>query len=59
MLCLFIFNFGSHLWQQGPYSLTWDPTGNPCTGRQSLNHWTTREVPSSLSFLSQRLRGQL
>ena len=26
-------------------SLTWDQTCNPSEGRQSLNHWTTREVP--------------
>ena len=26
-------------------SLTRDQTHSPCTGRQSLNHWTTREVP--------------
>ena len=24
---------------------TRDRTGTPCIGRQSLNHWTTREVP--------------
>ena len=32
------------------YSLTRDQTHNPCTGRQSLNHWTTREVPVGLCF---------
>ena len=31
-------------------SLTRDQTHNPCTGRQSLNHWTTREVPVGLCF---------
>ena len=24
----------------------WDQTRIPCTGRQILNHWTTREVPN-------------
>ena len=27
-------------------SLTRDQTGVPCIGRQSLNHWTSREVPT-------------
>ena len=27
--------------------LTQGPTGTPCIGRQSVNHWTTREVPHS------------
>ena len=27
-------------------SLTKDQTGVPCIARWSLNHWTTREVPS-------------
>ena len=41
----FIFWF---LWPRGMWdlsSLTRDPTHTPCIGRQSLNHWTTREVP--------------
>ena len=29
-------------------SLTRDQTDTPCIGRQSLNHWTTREVPTVL-----------
>ena len=29
-------------------SLTRDQTCMPCIGRQSVNHWTTREVPSIL-----------
>ena len=29
-------------------SLTWDLTHIPCIGRQSLNHWTTREVLETL-----------
>ena len=29
-------------------SLTRDQPCTPCIGRQSLNHWTTREVPSIL-----------
>ena len=31
-----------------PRSLTRDQTRMPCTGRQILNHWTTREVPALL-----------
>ena len=31
-------------------SLTRDQTRTPCIGRWSLNHWTTREVPSSHSY---------
>ena len=40
-------------WPRGMWhlsSLTRDQTHNPCTGRQSLNHWTTREVPVGLCF---------
>ena len=40
------------LWSTSPVapqhvgsSQTRDQTHVPCTGRQSLNHWTTREVP--------------
>ena len=29
-------------------SLAWDQTPVPYTGRQILNHWPTREVPSSV-----------
>jgi len=35
-------------WPQGMWDLssqTSDPTGTLCVGRQSPNHWTTREVP--------------
>ena len=38
------------IWLQGMWdlsSLTRDQTCTPCTGRQSLNHWTTREAPDS------------
>ena len=31
-------------------SLTRDRTQNPCIGRWNLSHWTTREVPASLSL---------
>ena len=35
----------------GPSSLTRDQILlTPCTGRQSLNHWTTKEVPPSFSY---------
>ena len=33
-------------------SLTRDRTHIPCIGRQSLNHWTTREVSALLFFFS-------
>ena len=33
-------------------SLTRGLTHNHCTGRQSLNHWTAREVPDEMLFLS-------
>ena len=33
-------------------SQTRDRTRVPCTGRQILNHWTTREPPSRLSLYS-------
>ena len=32
------------MWDLG--SLTRDLTHTPCTGRQSLNHWTTRKIPT-------------
>ena len=36
-------------WSQGTWGLS-SPTGDwthtPCIGRQSLNHWATREVPT-------------
>ena len=32
-------------------SLTRDQILSPCTGRQILNHWTTREVPSGCCLL--------
>ena len=34
-------------------SLTRDRTRTPCIGRQSLNHWTTREVPPPQNFKNQ------
>ena len=33
-----------------------DPTPVPCIDRQILNHWTTREVLSSLKFIKSTLR---
>ena len=44
-------------WPQGMWDLsssTWDWTHTHCIGRQSINHWTTREVPDSflVCFLS-------
>ena len=41
------------VWLQGMWdlsSLTRDQTCTPCIGRQTLNHWTMREVPSLLYF---------
>ena len=35
-----------------PSSLTRDLTHNHCIGRQSLNHWATREVLDEMLFLS-------
>ena len=43
--------FSSFFWLRGMWglcSLTRDRTCIPCIGRQSLNHWITREVPSYL-----------
>jgi len=30
-------------------------THDPCTGRQILNHWKTKEVPGNISFLVSRV----
>ena len=35
----------------GLSSLTKNQTYNPCIGKGSLNHWTTREVPTSIIVL--------
>ena len=40
-------------WPRGMWdlsSLTRDGTHTPCLGRQSLNHWTAREVPGNECF---------
>ena len=47
-------------WPRGMWDLsspTRDRTPTPCTGRQSLNHWTAREVPATgvLYLCSSRL----
>ena len=43
---IFFLNFGHTPQHVGPYSsLTRDQTCPSCCGRQSLNHWTTRDVP--------------
>ena len=39
-------------------SQTRDWTGTPCIGRWSLNHWTTREVPSAV-FKADKWLGQI
>ena len=52
LLLLFMFCF----WLRGTWvlnSLTRDQSPTPCFGRQSLNHWITREVAGEL-FLSTR-----
>ena len=41
-------------WPRGMWDLsspTRDRTRTPCIGRQSLNHWTAREVPIALVLL--------
>jgi len=52
------------LWCMGSVALrhmkssqTRDQTRVPCTGRQILNHWTTREVQHPLVFSNQSLCG--
>ena len=45
--------FCCSMWDLLP--LTRDRTHIPCIGRQMLNHWTTREIPSPSSFLVLRL----
>ena len=47
-LVQYCFMFCFFFWQRGMWdlnSLTRDRTCIPCTARQSLSHWTTREVP--------------
>ena len=47
-------------WPRGMWDLsspTRDRTLTPCIGRQSLNHWTTREVPALLIFRSGKRLG--
>ena len=42
-------------WQQGVQdlsSLTRNQTSTPCIGRRRLNHWTSKEVPSSFILTS-------
>ena len=41
---MFCFFLAEGMWD--PSSSTREPTHTPCIGRQSLNHWTTREVPT-------------
>ena len=53
-LCFMFWFFGCD-WPRGVQNLsspTRDWTHTPCIGRQSLNHWTVREIPYSLPFLS-------
>ena len=41
-------------WLRGVWDLnspTRDRTHTPCTGRRSLNHWTTKVVPMFLLFI--------
>ena len=50
---LLLFFYILVFWLQGMWdlsSLMRDQTRTPCIGRQSLNHWITREVPFSLRF---------
>ena len=48
LFCVLVF------WPRGMWDLsspTRDRTRNPCIGRQSLNHWTAREVPILPHFI--------
>ena len=45
LICLCSFWLGS-MWDLR--SQTRDGTHTPCTGRQTFNHWPTREVPKHL-----------
>ena len=48
LFSVFFLLFVWFFWPQGMWYLssqTSDPTGTLCIGRQSPNHWTTREVP--------------
>ena len=42
-----------------PSSLTRDRTCTPCTGRQSLTHWFTREVPGTSVLYFSHLASQM
>ena len=56
LLLFYVWSF----WPQGIWDLsspTRDPICTPYIGRRSLNHWTTREVPSS-PFLTRQLPRQ-
>ena len=49
--CLFyVMFFGQSMWDLGFPAK--DQTHTPCIGRWSLNHWTTREVPVKISFIT-------
>ena len=52
----FVLRFGFLApWQVRPYSVPWPEIKElctTCTGRKSLNHWTTREVPSLPEYLA-------
>ena len=53
LLLLYVLVF----WLRGMWDLnspTQDGTRTPCAGRQSLNHWTTREVPGKGFLLLKR-----
>ena len=44
--CFYVlFSFFGHEAYEILSSLARNQTRTPCTGRQILNHWTTREVP--------------
>ena len=50
--CLYFVSW--FFWPQGTWNLgclARVPTHTPCFGRQSLNHWTTREVPFTLFLI--------
>ena len=53
---IYLFTFGLQS-MQDLSSLTRNWTHAPCSGSQSLNHWTTREVPGTL-FLTKHFWGR-
>ena len=54
----FFFSFLLLFWPQGLWdlsSLTRDRTSTPCIRKWNLNHWTTRQVPTSSHFVENEI----